>query len=108
MQTFVNHEIGALDVRAGEINYKMKMAAANAIAQLAREPVPKEVCQAYGKETMEFGKEYIIPTPFDPRLISKVSIAVAKAAIESGVAKKPITDWDKYEQELLQRGARII
>lgn len=57
---------------------------------------------------MEFGKEYIIPTPFDPRLISVVSIAVAKAAIESGVAKKPITDWAKYEEELKQRGARII
>jgi malate dehydrogenase (oxaloacetate-decarboxylating)(NADP+) len=99
---------GALDVRASEINYTMKMAAAKAIAQLAREPVPKEVCQAYGKESMEFGKEYIIPTPFDPRLISRVSIAVAKAAIESGVAKKPITDWEKYEQELKQRGARII
>lgn len=99
---------GTLDVRASEINYAMKMAAAKAIAQLAREPVPKEVCQAYGKATMEFGNEYIIPTPFDPRLISKVSIAVAKAAIESGVAKKPITDWEKYEKELNQRGARII
>lgn len=99
---------GTLDVRASEINYAMKMAAAKAIAQLAREPVPKEVCQAYGKETMEFGKEYIIPTPFDPRLITTVAIAVAKAAIESGVAKKPITDWEKYEKELNQRGARII
>jgi malate dehydrogenase (oxaloacetate-decarboxylating)(NADP+) len=57
---------------------------------------------------MEFGKEYIIPTPFDPRLITVVSSAVAKAAIESGVAKKPITDWAKYEQELKNRGARII
>lgn len=88
---------GALDVRATEINYQMKMAAAKALAELAREPVPQEVCRAYGKETMTFGKEYIIPTPFDPRLIHVVSKAVAMAAIESGVAKKPITDWDKYE-----------
>lgn len=65
----------------------MKMAAAKAIAGLAREPVPKEVLQAYGKESMTFGREYIIPTPFDPRLIYVVSKAVAKAAMESGVAK---------------------
>ena len=99
---------GALDVRATEINYDMKMAAAKALAELARQPVPKEVCQAYGKEHMSFGKQYIIPTPFDPRLIHVVSKAVAKAAMDSGVAKKPIKDWDKYEKELIQRGASII
>jgi malate dehydrogenase (oxaloacetate-decarboxylating)(NADP+) len=99
---------GALDVRASQINFQMKMAAAEAIAKLAREPVPKEVALAYNNEGMGFGREYIIPTPFDPRLIHVVSKAVARAAIESGVAKKPITDWDKYEQELKDRGSRII
>jgi malate dehydrogenase (oxaloacetate-decarboxylating)(NADP+) len=99
---------GALDVRASQINYQMKMAAAKAIATLAREPVPQEVLNAYGKEDISFGREYIIPTPFDPRLIYVVSQAVARAAIESGVAKKEITDWAKYEQELKNRGARII
>ena len=72
------------------------MAAANALAKLAREPVPQEVLSAYGKKSMSFGKEYIIPTPFDPRLIYVVSTAVAKAAIESGVARKIISDWDQY------------
>lgn len=86
----------------------MKMAAAKAIAALAREPVPAEVKAAYNNEDMSFGREYIIPTPFDPRLIHVVSQAVAKAAIESGVAKKTIVDWPKYEQELKNRGARII
>ena len=86
----------------------MKMAAANALAELARQPVPQEVCKAYGKDHMSFGKEYIIPTPFDPRLIHVVSKAVAKAAMESGVAKRPIKDWDLYEQELKNRGASII
>jgi malate dehydrogenase (oxaloacetate-decarboxylating)(NADP+) len=81
----------------------MKMAAAEALAKLAREPVPKEVLEAYGKESMEFGREYIIPTPFDPRLIYVVSKAVAKAAIDSGVAKREITDWDQYEKELYER-----
>jgi malate dehydrogenase (oxaloacetate-decarboxylating)(NADP+) len=81
----------------------MKMAAANALAKLAREPVPKEVLQAYNKESMSFGKEYIIPTPFDPRLITVVSTAVAKAAIESGVAKRKIEDWTAYELELRER-----
>ena len=86
----------------------MKMAAASALAKLAREPVPPEVLKAYGKESLSFGREYIIPTPFDPRLIHVVSQAVARAAIDSGVAKKPITDWEKYEAELLNRGAKII
>jgi malate dehydrogenase (oxaloacetate-decarboxylating)(NADP+) len=99
---------GTLDVRASQINEQMKMAAAKAIAHLAREPVPPEVLKAYNKSSLTFGKEYIIPTPFDPRLITTVSIAVSKAAIESGVAKKPITDWDKYEKELKSRGARIV
>jgi malate dehydrogenase (oxaloacetate-decarboxylating)(NADP+) len=99
---------GALDVRAKEINYQMKMAAARALADLAREPVPSEVLKAYGKETLDFGREYIIPTPFDPRLISVVSKAVAKAAMDSGAARKPITDWAKYEEELKQRGGRIV
>lgn len=82
----------------------MKMAAANALAKLARLPVPKEVLTAYGLEKMSFGREYIIPTPFDPRLIYEVSTAVAKAAIETGVARKKITDWALYIQEL---GARV-
>lgn len=81
----------------------MKMAAAEAIAQLAREPVPQEVKDIYGKEDMEFGKHYIIPTPFDPRLLYVVSKAVAKAAMDSGVAQKRIEDWDRYEKELSER-----
>jgi malate dehydrogenase (oxaloacetate-decarboxylating)(NADP+) len=81
----------------------MKMAAAEALAKLAREPVPREVLEAYNKENLTFGKEYIIPTPFDPRLIYVVSKAVAKAAIESGVARVNISDWEKYEQNLKQR-----
>jgi malate dehydrogenase (oxaloacetate-decarboxylating)(NADP+) len=87
---------GTLDVRATKINHQMKMAAAEALAGLAREPVPAEVLKAYGKSSMTFGREYIIPTPFDPRLITVVSTAVAKAAMESGVARTPITDWNKY------------
>jgi malate dehydrogenase (oxaloacetate-decarboxylating)(NADP+) len=98
---------GALDVRATDINYEMKMAAAKALAELAREPVPEEVCKVYGKDQMSFGKEYIIPTPFDPRLIHVVSKAVAKAAMDSGVAKKPIKDWEKYEQDLKDRAASV-
>ncbi len=79
------------------------MAAAEAIAKLAREPVPQEVLDIYGLKSMVFGRDYIIPTPFDPRLIYVVSKAVAQAAIESGVAKIIITDWDKYEKELFER-----
>ena len=85
---------GALDVRATQINEQMKMAAALALAKLARESVPPQVLQAYGLKSMAFGREYLIPTPFDPRLLYVVSIAVAKAAIESGVARKKITDWN--------------
>jgi malate dehydrogenase (oxaloacetate-decarboxylating)(NADP+) len=88
----------------------MKMAAAEAIAKLAREPIPEVVLKAYGKsaDELKFGKDYIIPTPFDPRLIHVVSKAVAKAAIDSGVAKTVITDWDQYDKELTQRGSRIL
>ena len=99
---------GTLDVRASQINIEMKMAAANAIAELAREPVPQEVLQAYSKDALTFGRDYIIPTPFDPRLITRVSMAVAKAAVDSGVAKTPIQDWTKYEKELQSRGTRIV
>ncbi len=77
---------GALDTRSTQINEQMKMAASEALAKLAREPVPKEVLSAYGVDGIEFGRDYIIPTPFDPRLIYVVSKAVAKAAMESGVA----------------------
>lgn len=94
---------GALDVRASTINEEMKIAAAKAIAELARESVPDEVIKAYGGRDMKFGKHYIIPTPFDSRLISVVSMAVAKAAVETGVARKPITDWDAYKKQLQAR-----
>jgi malate dehydrogenase (oxaloacetate-decarboxylating)(NADP+) len=94
---------GALDVRAREVNEEMKIAAAQALAELAREEVPEEVSAAYAGRTMTFGPDYIIPTPFDPRLISKVPIAVAKAAMETGVARKPILDFKEYERELTAR-----
>jgi malate dehydrogenase (oxaloacetate-decarboxylating)(NADP+) len=89
---------GALDVRASTINEEMKLAASKALASLAKEPVPDCVLKAYNLEKLSFGKEYIIPKPLDPRLISYVASAVAKAAIESGVAKYPITDWDAYRK----------
>jgi len=94
---------GALDVRATKINEEMKMAAVLALAQLAKEPVPEQVNIAYGETKLNFGPEYILPKPFDPRLIAKVPPAVAKAAMESGVARKPITDWQAYEDELMER-----
>ena len=94
---------GALDVRASTINEEMKIAAAHAIAQLAREHVPAEVIKAYGGRDMKFGPRYIIPTPFDARLISVVPLAVAKAAVETGVARKPIKDWDAYKKQLQAR-----
>ena len=94
---------GALDVRATKINEAMKMAAVKALADLAKEPVPEQVNIAYGETRLAFGKDYIIPKPFDPRLISEVPPAVAKAAMESGVAKEPIEDWEKYKDELMQR-----
>lgn len=94
---------GALDVRATKINEEMKMAAVKALARLAKEPVPEQVNIAYGETRLNFGRDYIIPKPFDPRLISQVPPAVARAAMESGVAKSPILDWAKYEDELLER-----
>lgn len=94
---------GALDVRATAINEEMKIAAVHAIAELAKKPVPEAVNQAYNTHNLKFGAEYIIPKPTDPRLITEVSIAVAKAAIDSGVARKAIADWDKYAEELRQR-----
>lgn len=94
---------GALDVRATAINEEMKMAAVKALARLAKEPVPEQVNVAYGETKLTFGRDYIIPKPFDPRLIAQVPPAVAKAAIKSGVAKKPIKDWEKYQDTLLER-----
>lgn len=94
---------GALDVRSTKINEEMKMAAVVALAKLAKEPVPEQVNIAYGETKLSFGREYIIPKPFDPRLIAVVPPAVAKAAMESGLAEAPITDWDKYKQELEER-----
>ena len=94
---------GALDVRATKINEEMKLAAVKAIAKLAKEPVPDVVNEAYDAKIITFGRTQIIPKPLDPRLIYWVAPAVAKAAIESGVAKKPIKDWKKYELELMQR-----
>jgi malate dehydrogenase (oxaloacetate-decarboxylating)(NADP+) len=91
---------GALDTRATSINEEMKLAAVKAIADLAKESVPDVVNAAYGLSQLSFGREYIIPKPMDPRLLTSVSVAVAKAAIKSGVAKKPIIDWDKYEDHL--------
>ena len=75
----------------------MKIAAAEALAHLAREEVPESVASAYEGLTHTFGRDYFIPTPFDPRLITIVPLAVAKAAVESGVAQKPISDWDEYK-----------
>jgi malate dehydrogenase (oxaloacetate-decarboxylating)(NADP+) len=94
---------GAMDVRATEINDEMKLAASHALAELAKEPVPEEVNIAYHEKNMSFGKEYIIPKPTDPRLILHVAPAVAKAAMDTGVARRPITDWDKYRDELGKR-----
>ena len=94
---------GALDVRASKINEAMKMAAVKALAELAKQPVPEQVNIAYGETRLTFGRDYIIPKPFDPRLIAEIPPAVAKAAMESGVAAAPITDWDRYREELLQR-----
>lgn len=94
---------GALDVRATKINEAMKMAAVKALADLAKEAVPEQVNIAYGETKLTFGKDYIIPKPFDPRLITAVPPAVAKAAMESGVAMNPITDWEKYQDELYER-----
>ena len=94
---------GALDVRATQINEEMKLAAVKAIANLAKETVPEEVNLAYNQRNITFGKEYIIPKPIDSRLIYTVAPAVARAAMESGVAQKKITDWEAYKQQLINR-----
>ena len=94
---------GALDVRAKEINEAMKVAAAKAIALLARENVPDEVVSAYGGDRPRYGKDYIIPSTFDPRLISVIPSAVAEAAMKSGVARKNITDMEIYRDQLTNR-----
>jgi malate dehydrogenase (oxaloacetate-decarboxylating)(NADP+) len=94
---------GALDVRATAINEEMKIAAVRAIAELAKKPVPEAVNMAYNAKNIKFGKDYIIPKPMDFRLMTNVSMAVAKAAIESGVARKTISDWDAYAEELRKR-----
>lgn len=94
---------GALDVRATAINEEMKIAAVHAIAEIAKKPVPESVNLAYNTKNLKFGREYIIPKPMDYRLITEVSLAVAKAAIASGVARKIITDWDAYAEELRLR-----
>ena len=94
---------GALDVRATSINEAMKMAAVKALADLAKEPVPEQVNVVYDQTRLSFGKDYIIPKPFDPRLITTVPPAVAKAAIDSGVATEPIDDWDRYRETLEKR-----
>ncbi|HYG01569.1 MAG TPA: NADP-dependent malic enzyme [Chryseosolibacter sp.] len=94
---------GALDVRATEINEEMKLAAVHALADLAKEPVPDMVVKAYGTDKLQFGREYLIPKPLDPRLITTVSPAVAKAAMDSGMAKTPIADWGTYHNDLQKR-----
>lgn len=94
---------GALDVRAKKINEEMKMAATRALAQLAREKVPEVVIHAYGGKDFSFGPEYILPKPFDPRVLWNVAPAVAKAAMDSGVACDPIKDWDAYREQLQER-----
>ncbi|WP_111709033.1 NADP-dependent malic enzyme [Lutibacter citreus] len=94
---------GALDVRATKINEEMKMAAVLALAELAKESVPEQVNITYGKKNIQYGREYIIPKPFDHRLITEIPPAVAKAAMDSGIAKNPIKDWVAYKEELAER-----
>lgn len=94
---------GALDVRATKINEEMKMAAVHALANLAKESVPEQVNIKYGETSIQFGRNYIIPKPFDHRLITEVPPAVAKAAMDSGVAKEPITNWEAYKEALAER-----
>ena len=92
---------GALDVRAAKIDDGMKLAAARALAGLARQPVPESVLRAYALERLEFGRDYLIPKPLDPRLLPVVAVAVARAAVESGVARRPVADWDAYALSLI-------
>jgi len=102
---------GALDVRATAINEAMKLAAVHALADLAKHPVPEQVNIVYDEVNLSFGKEYIIPKPFDPRLIYEIPPAIAKAAMDSGVATEPITDWDSYRDELMERlgsGSKVV
>lgn len=94
---------GALDVRATTINEEMKLAAVKAIAKIAKEPVPEEVNEAYSSRSLSFGRDFLIPKPMDPRLLMAIAPAVAKAAMDSGVAQKPIEDWAKYKMELSTR-----
>ena len=94
---------GALDVRATKINEAMKLAAVHALADLAKKSVPEQVNIVYDEVSLNFGKEYIIPKPFDPRLIYEIPPAIAKAAMDSGVALEPISDWDAYREELMER-----
>lgn len=95
----------ALDVRASKINEAMKMKCALSIAMLARKPVPDVVKRAYNGVEIEFGREYIVPSIFDPRLLTSIPIDVAKAAMDSGVARNPIEDWEAYKNELQARVA---
>ncbi len=94
---------GALDVRATGINEEMKMAAVHALADMAKKNVPEQVNIVYGEKNLQYGREYIIPKPFDPRLIYELPPAIAKAAMDSGIAKQPIKDWDAYVQQLMER-----
>jgi malate dehydrogenase (oxaloacetate-decarboxylating)(NADP+) len=94
---------GALDVRATKINEEMKMAAVHALANLAKKSVPEQVNIVYDEVSLTYGREYIIPKPFDPRLIYEIPPAIAKAAMDSGVALEPIEDWDKYREQLMER-----
>jgi malate dehydrogenase (oxaloacetate-decarboxylating)(NADP+) len=94
---------GAIDVRATEINEAMKLATVYALAEMAKEPVPDIVSQAYGDHNIKFGETYLIPKPLDPRLITRIAPAVAKAAMESGVARVQITDWEAYKDDLMKR-----
>jgi malate dehydrogenase (oxaloacetate-decarboxylating)(NADP+) len=94
---------GALDVRATGINEEMKIAAVYALAELTKQPVPEQVIKTYNVKNIEFGKDYVIPKPFDHRLITEIPPAVAKAAMDSGIAKEPIKDWDAYKDSLAQR-----
>ena len=97
---------GALDVRATRITENMKMAAAKALAALARKDVPDEVSKAYGGQRFSFGRDYIVPKPFDPRVIEEEAVAVAMAACQDGVARRPIEDWDAYRDSLARRMAK--
>ena len=102
---------GALDVRATKINEEMKLAAVHALADLAKHPVPEQVNIVYDEVNLSFGKDYIIPKPFDPRLIYEIPPAIAKAAMESGVATEPINNWGKYRDELMERlgtGSKVV